>query len=346
MSNEHQHPTFLVALRAEIGSIAIDLEKRLEHRVEQAEQAFCSLGWEMDTLRSNLKSADKDSALLQETNASLNARIGELETSLAHCRENNQAWKVRMDQAEIAYRELVNTDNAALAKHVEKIQGLEGVLHTMFTPAQVCERVNAVHDELVTKLSHERRELETVQKLLEQSRQERDHYAVELEKMRVERDEARLSNQKTMLENRGLRNLNQAQGGRIAELRAVGPALDILADMVKETQAKLEVAHQQKDELDADYGKLVGEYEDISKHFDLLRNLILDCKLDADDRYGSFGRAMRVDRKEAKMAIHTLVATISPMGRRLDKVIVGLLGVPMGCRAVPIFRRRNGNAHR
>jgi chromosome segregation ATPase len=214
-----------------------------------------------------------------------------------------------MDQAEIAYRELVNTDNAALAKHVEKIQGLEGVLHTMFTPAQVCERVNAVHDELVTKLSHERRELETVQKLLDQARQERDHYAVQVEKLTNERDEARLSRQALMLEHRGVKNLNRAQGDRIAELRAVGPALDILADMVKETQAKLEVAHQQKDELDADYGKLVGEYEDISKHFDLLRNLILDCKLDADDRYGSFGRAMRVDRKEAKMAIHTLVAS-------------------------------------
>lgn len=41
MSNEQ--PTCLAALRAEIGSVAIDLEKRLERRVAQVEQAFFSM---------------------------------------------------------------------------------------------------------------------------------------------------------------------------------------------------------------------------------------------------------------------------------------------------------------
>lgn len=295
MSNEQKHPTCLVALRAEIGAVAIDLEKRLENRVEQVEQAYSSLGWEMDTLRSNLKSADKDAALLQEANASLNARIGNLQ-------ETNAALTDRLNRAEIAYRELVNTDNEALAKHTDKIADLQSALATMFTPAQVCERVNAVHDEVMAKLSAERKELELTQKLLATAR--------------LERDEARIECSRRLMENRGLRNLNRAQGGRIAELQAVGPALDILADMVKETQQKLETAHAQRDDLDADYGKLVGEYEDLSKLFDLLRNLIMDPTFTADDlktqgngvdRYTAFARALRIGRHEAKLAIHRLV---------------------------------------
>ncbi len=225
MSNETQHPTCLVALRREIGDILCQLGTRLESRVEQVEQAFSSLGWEADQLRSNLK----DATLLQESNASLNARIGELESAL----------------------------------------------HTMYTPAQVAHRVNAVHDEVMGKLSAERKELETVQLLLKQAREERDAARSERDLARNagqqainERDEARLECQTRLMQVRGLRVHCRAQSERLGKLQDVSPALDILADMVKETQEKLEAAHKQRDDLDKDYGKLVEANEDLARAFE------------------------------------------------------------------------------
>lgn len=299
MSNEQ--PTFLVALRAEVGSIAIDLEKRLENRVAQVEQAFSSMGWELDTARDNLKTQDKrnDELFIRLQNAEaevnrLSAALGSANEQLARSKETNSAWRARMDQAEIAYRELVNTDNEAIAKHTAKIAELQNALHTMFTPAQVCERVNAVHDELVAKLSAERKELETTQHLLTVAR--------------LERDEARLECQDKLRRIRGLQNLNRAQGGRLVAQGQITAALDALADMVKELQNKLDIEVARRHDVEDDYGKLVGEHEDHVKKHEVLRNLLMGNDPTPDcDRYTAFAIAMGTDRHTAKMAVHRFV---------------------------------------
>lgn len=203
-------PTCLVALRAEIGSTLVETERRLESRVVQVEQAFSSLGWEADQLRNNLKHADRDAALLQETNAALLDRIGKAE----------EAW---------------TRQNIELNQARDEIRDLRA--------------------ELTQKLSAERSELETVQKLLDQAR--------------LERDEARLSRQALLLEHRGVKNLNRAQGERI-EAATVG--LDVLADMVKDLQHKLEISEARRTETEDDYGKLVGEHEDYVRKYEHLRN--------------------------------------------------------------------------
>jgi DNA repair exonuclease SbcCD ATPase subunit len=205
MSNEQKHTTCLAALRAEIA----ETSTRLEYRVEQVEQAFSSLGWEADQLRSNLK---VDAALLQESNASLNARSGDLEAAL----------------------------------------------HTMFTPAQVCERVNLVHDEVMAKLSAERKEVERLQKLCQEARDERDA-------ARSERDEARLECQTRIMQARGLRTHCRAQVGRIDVL---ANSLEIMGDLLTKSEVEVQRVEKQKEDLDKDYGKLVEVNEDLARDFE------------------------------------------------------------------------------
>lgn len=273
MSNEQQLPTCLVALRAEIGSTLVETERRLEHRVVQVEQAFSSLGWESDQLRANLKQADTEAARLQE--------------QLGRTKETNQALLARIEAAEVAW----TRQNIELNQARDEIRDLREVIPTLLTPQQCADQVNKVHDELIAKLSAERSELETVQKLLQQAR--------------LERDEARLSRQALLLEHRGVKNLNRAQGERIA---AAAAGLDAMAGIVKDLQNKLDDSEQRRMQTEDDFGKLVGEHEDHVKKHEVLRNLLMGNDPTPDcDRYTAFAIAMGTDRHTAKMAVHRFV---------------------------------------
>jgi len=268
--SEQKLPTCLVALRAEIGNTLVEME----HRVAQVEQAYSSLGWEADQLRESNKALLDRIALEESDNAQLKHRLKEM----------SQEHYVELP------RKL-----AATELDLKRIQGLyEELLHiqpTLVTPQQACDQINKVHDELMEKLSAERKQLET-------ARLELDRNAEELENVYS-------LNGKHIINEARLKKHVQAQR---VQIDAAASGLDVLSNMVKELQSKLDESEAKRMATEDDYGKLVGEHEDYVRKYEQLRDLIMDPNLQRNDRYLAFAQALNVGRHEAKMAVHRFVA--------------------------------------